>query len=386
MGATSRGESTKAAAKKADLGDSFATTKSIIAPWAPQYARLTSQKLTPGQIQEFNAATKGKCVRTLKRDRCRPNPNGMDKDGFGCEMGGSTTVRSNCRRQPTARISTAGTTKIVSFSTLCTQGRSGTCWGAHSCTAGLLETVPVFLKPCATFRFTWKAVGGSDWAQVIIAIKKNNKIMRTEIYRVSRMTKYKTGQVWVSQVMGAGRYSVAFYTSSYDRSNGLALGAKLYVKPFYYQKFVRGSQPDGCNIPDPRIKERKDKKERAAKEKVKKEIQKKEQLAKERVVKEKIFKEKGEKKRVETENKKKVKEKKQKEKIEKEKDEKEAAKKLERKKKEEKAKENAAKEHASKEKYKKKLKADEKTKKDEVKAKKLAEKVRAEKLKQHEAE
>merc|ERR1711939_259369 len=79
---TSLGESTKAAAaaKKADLGDSFATTKSIIAPWAPQYARLTSQKLTPGQIQEFNAATKGKCVRTLKRDRCRPNPNGMDKD------------------------------------------------------------------------------------------------------------------------------------------------------------------------------------------------------------------------------------------------------------------------------------------------------------------
>merc|ERR1712072_698364 len=97
--ATSRGESTKAAAaKKADLGDSFATTKSIIAPWAPQYARLTRQKLTPGQIQEFNAAIKGKCVRTLKRDRCRPNPNGMDKDGFGCEMGGSTTVRSNCRR------------------------------------------------------------------------------------------------------------------------------------------------------------------------------------------------------------------------------------------------------------------------------------------------
>lgn len=225
-----------------------------IAPWLPKYDFMTTQQLQGYEINEFNAATSPKkpgfCVRTdlVRQDRCKTNKQ-------GCESGGPTSVKSNCALQPTAKISTSKGTKTVYFSGSVTPGKSGTCYGAHSCTGSLLETKPRFLRACGAFRFAWKAEGGSDWAQVIIAIKKYGKktgskgtIIRTVIYRVSKLTRFTTGHVWIPKAMGAGKYSVVFYTASYDRTNGEAIGTKVQIQPIIYQNFVRGSAKDGCDV------------------------------------------------------------------------------------------------------------------------------------------
>ena len=95
-------------------------------------------------------------------------------------------------------------------------GRAGDCsnYYTRSEFVGTVESVPIYLCPCATLGFTWKAVGGGDWYDVVVAIKKDNKYLhpQTKQYRGSKLVKWQTNHVAISQKMGAGFYTVKIWT------------------------------------------------------------------------------------------------------------------------------------------------------------------------------
>lgn len=139
------------------------------------------------------------------------------------------------------------------------------CGTANSCVAGVKTSIVVAAAKDSVAEFTYRAIRGSDWYEVVVALyKASNKakpnldsdtLIGVKAVRGDQITssqcptskKHKVcgksaeesyscdSKGYITDVLtipAAGDYYLAFYPGSYDRSGGTVLGATLTVKGF----------------------------------------------------------------------------------------------------------------------------------------------------------
>jgi len=126
----------------------------------------------------------------------------------------------------------------MSFSGSVQTATSGCCT-ANSCVSAYLDTQYAYLQQGDTFSYTYRAIGGSDWYEAAIVLFRGTPPARigesvaveVRVVRGESIGEFITESF---QIPSAGNYFLAFFTGSYDRTGGGALGASMEVIAFSY--------------------------------------------------------------------------------------------------------------------------------------------------------
>eukprot|EP00927_Polykrikos_kofoidii_P053114 TRINITY_DN472_c1_g1_i2.p1 TRINITY_DN472_c1_g1~~TRINITY_DN472_c1_g1_i2.p1 ORF type:complete len:1744 (-),score=499.76 TRINITY_DN472_c1_g1_i2:105-4769(-) len=207
-------------------------------PWTAVFLQLNNAR-----IDAYNEAMSGVCVHTLEADGCSPDEN-------GCEPGAD--ARSNCVAQPVASLGSLGTVssrQTIDFSGhLRASTHQAGCKGANSCAGSLMESSHHYLKDCGFFTANWRAAheiepsGVPAWYQVGIVVKRDGKILKNVVHRAKAMGHNSSWRFDVTRKMGAGYYSVDFYTSSFAHSGERRAEAKVSVEPIKFSNLDNNSR------------------------------------------------------------------------------------------------------------------------------------------------